>query len=782
MLHSHPRRDVSFEVRFRSSFFTGKSLFILYGLLLLGLPLSAYIGPGAGFAFLSSFLVLFLTFLLAVFSLLAWPFRALWRLIHGQKAYRKSLVDQVLIVGLDGMAPELAEKFMSEGKLPNLTRLRDEGFYGPLQTTTPAISPVAWSSFMTGAEPSKHNIFDFLSRDPKTYLPDLSSARIGKPKRTVRIGKYEVPLSKPIIQGLRRSVPFWKILGEKGILSTILRVPITFPPEKFNGHLLSGMCAPDLKGSQGTFSFFTSDPAKVQKAEGGVFFPVEVRNDRIETTLSGPENSMLRTPAEIRLPLQITLDRTKASARIEVSGRSFNLKQGEFSPWIGLTFKPGLGIKIRAIAKFLVTSLEPHFEMYVTPLNIDPEKPALPISHPFYYSVYLSKLLGSFITLGEANDTWALNEGALNEKQFLELTYANHDEWEAMFFNALKKTKRGMIAAVFETTDSISHMFWRYLDPDHPALKKGPAALDAKVIEDLFVRMDGMIGRIRAQMSPRAALFIMSDHGFKPFRRGVNLNTWLRQNGYLSLRDGAEESGEWFKGVDWNLTKAYALGLGGVYINQKGREAQGILSPAEAKSLRIELRAKLDGLKDEETGTTAINRAYDKDEIYAGPYKDNGPDLIIGYNAGYRASWEAVTGKVAGAVFADNTKCWSGDHCIDPAVVPGVLFSNLKLAIKEPSIMDVAPTVLELFGVTRPGHMDGRSLLPKSEGKTDGGLSTTAGAPGSARGSTSTAKAHPLTPSKKNGRFVSKTGPTKSGRLEKPQKSETAMNPAKRKK
>lgn len=688
-----------------------RSAFLILGLLGLGLPLAAYIGPGAGFAFLSSFLVLFLTFFLAVFSLLAWPFRALWKLIKGQKAFQKSLVDRAVVVGLDGMAPELAEKWMAEGKLPNLARLRELGFYGRLQTTTPAISPVAWSSFMTGAEPSKHNIFDFLSRDPKTYLPDLSSARISKPKRTIRIGKFQVPISKPVIQGMRRSVPFWKILGDKGIPSTVLRVPITFPPEKFNGHLLSGMCAPDLKGSQGTFSFFTSDPAKIQKAEGGVFFPVEVKGNRVETALSGPENTMLRTPAEIKLPMRITIDKARDSARIEVSGRTFTLKKGEFSPWVNLTFKPGLGIKIKAVAKFLVTSLSPHFEMYVTPLNLDPEKPALPISHPFYYSVYLAKLLGSFITLGEANDTWALNEGALSEGQFLELTYSNHLEWEGMLFNSLRKMKRGHITIVFETTDSISHMFWRYLDSGHPALKKGPAALGPGVIEDLFVRMDGLIGRVLAEIGPRTALFIMSDHGFKPFRRGVNLNAWLHQNGYLSLSDGAE-GGEWFKGVDWSRTKAYALGLGGVYINQKGREARGIVPPAEAKALRKEIQAKLLGLRDPEAGSVAVNKAYDKDEIYSGPYKDNGPDLIIGYNVGFRASWEAVTGKVTDRVFEDNCKCWSGDHCIDPAVVPGVLFANIKLARPNPSIMDIAPTVLELFGQDRPGHMDGRSLLP----------------------------------------------------------------------
>ncbi len=683
-------------------------------LLALGSPLSAYIGPGAGFAFLSSFLVLFLTFFLAVLSFLSWPFRLLWRLVRGGRAYRGSRVDQVVVVGLDGMAPELAERWMAEGKLPHLAKLKAEGFYGRLQTTTPAISPVAWSSFMTGANPSKHNIYDFLSRDPKTYLPDLSSARIGPPKRTLRLGRYRVPLSKPVIQGLRRSVPFWKLLGERGILSTVLRVPLTFPAEPFKGHLLSGMCAPDLKGSQGTFAFYTSDPAKIGKREGGVFIPVEIRGGRVETFLSGPENTMLDKPAEIRLPMRVSLDKARGEAEVEVSGRRLRLKRGEFSPWVPLVFKPGWGIKIRGIAKFLVSQIEPHFEMYVTPINIDPAKPALPISHPFIYSVYLAKLLGSFITLGEANDTWALNEGALSERDFLALTYANHDEWERMLFNALAKTRRGFAMCVFETTDSLSHMFWRYLDKGHPALRSGPAEMSAQVLEDLFVRMDAMIGRVRAAMSPRGALFIMSDHGFKPFRRGVNLNAWLLRHGYLALKEGASGGEEWFKGVDWSRTRAYALGLGGVYVNQRGREAQGIVSPGEeAKALRRELQARLTGLRDDAAGGTAINRAYDRDEIYAGPYRDNSPDLIVGYNEGWRASWESVTGIASTEVFSDNTKCWSGDHCIDPACVPGVLFSSHKLpgAPASPSIMDVAPTVLELFGLPVPAHMDGRSLL-----------------------------------------------------------------------
>ncbi|HPW18917.1 MAG TPA: alkaline phosphatase family protein, partial [Candidatus Aminicenantes bacterium] len=561
--------------------------------------------------------------------------------------------------------------------------------------------------------PARHNIFDFLSRDPRTYLPALSSARVGKPKRALRLGRYLVPLSKPAVEGLRRSVPFWKILGEKGVFSTVLRVPLTYPPEKFKGHLLSGMCAPDLKGSQGTFAFFTEDAGRLRMREGGVAVPVRREGEVIRTEISGPENAMLRSPEEIRLPLTVTIDKARGGAWLAIGrAKGFFLEAKTFSPWVPIVFKAGLGMRVRAIAKFRIASLEPKFEMYMTPLNIDPEKPALPIAHPFVYSAYLSKLLGRFITLGEANDTWALNEGALDEAAFLELTYANHAEWEAMLRNALAKTPRGLVAIVFETTDSVQHMFFRYLDKAHPALEAAPARMSAAVVEELYKRMDGLVGRVAAELGERGALFVMSDHGFKSFRRGVNLNSWLHRNGYLSLREGQAESGEWFKDVDWTRTKAYALGLGGVYLNLKGREAQGTVGAgAEAAALKTELGRKLAALKDGPNGPAVITRVYDRDSVYAGPYKDNAPDLIIGYSEGYRASWDGVTGIVDAVVVEDNTKAWSGDHCIDPALVPGVLFSSLKINTDKPSIMDIAPTALELFGIAPPGHMDGRSLI-----------------------------------------------------------------------
>jgi predicted AlkP superfamily phosphohydrolase/phosphomutase len=205
---------------------------------------------------------------------------------------------------------------------------------------------------------------------------------------------------------------------------------------------------------------------------------------------------------------------------------------------------------------------------------------------------------------------------------------------------------------------------------------------------------------------------VMSDHGFKSFRRGVNLNSWLYLNGYLHLKEGRSAGAEWFRDVDWTRTRAYGLGLGGIYVNQKGREAQGLVAPGEeTRALKAELIGRLSGLQDDARQETAITEVHDRDGIYAGPYRDNAPDLIVGYNQGYRASWDSVTGKVNGTVFEDNIKAWSGDHCIDPRHVPGVFFYSGKIAPRAPAIIDIAPTVLTLFGLPVPAHMDGRALV-----------------------------------------------------------------------
>jgi len=673
----------------------------------------AYIGPGAGFVFVGSFLILLVTIVLVLFSLLTWPARCAARALRRRKVTRRRDMRRVVIVGLDGLKPEFAERLMDGGEMPNMARLRETGTFSRLATTHPSISPVAWSSFQTGVNPGRHNIFDFLARNPATYLPTLSSVDMGKVDRTLSLGPYSIPLGKPSIRPLRKSKPFWHTLGEHGVSSCVLRVPVTFPPEKYRGVMVSGMCVPDLLGTQGSFVAYTTRD-DIRAAHGsGTVVKVQVQENTVHTHISGPDNFLKKGGGSMRIPLKIVLDRDAESARVSFDGQEFTLQKGQYTDWMKLSFKAGLGMKVGGMCKFLLVETKPHLVLYMTPINIDPRSPALPVSHPFMYSSYLSNLHGDFSTLGLAEDTWALSEGVIDEDAFLEQCYTFHDERERMFFNALDRTGEDVCVCVFDGTDRVQHMLWRYLDPAHPANRGKESERHAKAIDEFYVRMDDMIGRVMERLDERDMLIVMSDHGFQPFSRGVNLNSWLYKNGYLALKEGARESGEWFSEVDWTRTKAYAMGLAGIYVNQKGREAQGIVAPGdETQALDQELIARLSGLKDDAPDKIGITNVWDTRKLFTGPYVDNAPDLIAGYAVGYRASWDSVTGKVDSRVFEDNVMRWSGDHCIDPQFVPGVLFSNRKIGASNGKrhIMDIAPTVLAALDIERPGYMEGSSL------------------------------------------------------------------------
>jgi predicted AlkP superfamily phosphohydrolase/phosphomutase len=326
--------------------------------------------------------------------------------------------------------------------------------------------------------------------------------------------------------------------------------------------------------------------------------------------------------------------------------------------------------------------------------------------------MYLAKTQGNFTTLGLAEDTWALNEQVLDEAAFLKQAYLIHAEREKMFFDAVEKTRRGVVVCVFDITDRLQHMFWRYLEEDHPANAGKDVEKHRDAIRELYQRMDDLVGRVMQTVDDETLLIVMSDHGCKSFKRGINLNSWLHQNGYLALK-GKPSGAEWFQDVDWSKTQAYAVGLGGIYLNIVGREAQGVVPPGEAAAaLKQEIRKGLQSLYDEKSDMLAVREVYDTREMYKGPYVDEAPDLIVGASVGYRVSWTCATGAVIEDVFEDNVKRWSGDHCINPADVPGVFFCNRKIHGDTPSIMDVGPTVLDLFGIPVPAYCDGKSLMP----------------------------------------------------------------------
>jgi predicted AlkP superfamily phosphohydrolase/phosphomutase len=670
--------------------------------------LLGYIGPGAGFALAGSFLAVFGAILSAIAMLLLWPVRRLGRFLFRRKPPKKPQFKRVVILGLDGLDHGLTERLLSEGKLPHLAALREQGEFKALASTLPPISPVAWSSFQTGVNPGKHNIFDFLTPDTRTYQPKLSSVEIRATERSFGIGPLRLKFGRPDVRMLRKSKPFWSLLSDYGIFNCILRVPITFPPEKLRGVQLSAMCVPDLRGTQGTFSLYTTRPRDATERTGGEVHYVERNGNEVKGELLGPPHPSKKDHGALRTPFTVTMN-GGASATLRIDGAKYELKLGQYTDWISVRFRAGFGASIHGVCRFVLLGTQPQFDLYVTPINIDPERPAMSIGYPRVYPIYLAKRQGPYATLGLAEDTWGLSEQVLEDEHFYQQCVDIERERELMFFDGLDKTPQGLCVCVFDSTDRMQHMFWRYLDDSHPARPAEVPAAFRAAIEDLYVRMDGLVGRTMARCAgDDTLLMVISDHGFNTFRRGIDLNRWLEENGYLVV-DDARRNEDYLAGVDWARTRAFAIGLTGIFINLKGKFEQGIVEPGtEAEGLCQEIAERLGRVLDPRDDRPAIKRVYQASKAYRGPYKDHAPDLIVGYASGYRVSWDAAVGRTSRDVFHDNKKAWSGDHCVDPSVVPGVLFCNRTVEAAAPRLLDVAPTVLDLFGVPIPDYMDGR--------------------------------------------------------------------------
>ncbi|MBK8177700.1 MAG: alkaline phosphatase family protein [Planctomycetes bacterium] len=503
-------------------------------------------------------------------------------------------------------------------------------------------------------------------------------------------------------------------------------MPITFPPQPFkNGTLLSGMCVPDIQGTQGSFSFYSTKPRPAGKHIGGQQYQIRCVGGVVESNLTGPPGAD-RTP--LKCPFRVVFDAKTRQATFHVGAEKVSVGPREYTPWMVVPFG-----KITGIARLYVQTWDDKdVEIYVTPININPDSPAMPISHPFVYSIYLAKTLGMYATLGLAEDTWALNERVIDEEAFLKQSWLICEERKQQLWEVLDKTRKGFVTVVFDTSDRISHMFYRYLDPTHPANAGKDVERHKQVIPEMYGKMDELVGELVARLGddPETVLMVISDHGFTNFRRGVNLNTWLKEQGYLVLKEGNETSPDWFAKVDWSKTRAFTLGLTGVFLNRVGREGQGIVEKRDVDTLARELKLKLEALRDPADGQPVIREVFLTREVHKGPYADMAPELLIGYHKGFRHSWDCATGAVPREVFTDNTKSWSGDHCVDPRLVPGVFFCNRKINTAEPNLMDIAPTVLEQFGVDVPAYMQGKSLFAPGEGAGVGGGRTARAARG----------------------------------------------------
>jgi predicted AlkP superfamily phosphohydrolase/phosphomutase len=613
---------------------------------------------------------------------------------------------KVIVIGLDGLEPSIVESMLERAELPNLAKIRASGTYTPLNTTYPAQTPVAWSSFATGTNPGGHGIFDFISRDPETYLPDVALTRFERPKNI---------FSQPQVVNRRDGVPLWQVLSEAGVPSIVLRCPCTFPPESLNGKMLAGVGVPDLRGSQSKGTFYTQD--KTATAQENEQLVILDSGMELTTRVIGPRNTKQAPPADSSCEIRLRVDTAGGKLVIQTGGvpTQVEIPERSWSEWVRFKFKLSMLQSVSGIVRFYVRQVKPPLEFYASAVNFDPAAPMFPVSSPADYAKELSEQIGLFSTLGMAEDHNGLNNGRLDESAYLQHCELVLAERERLMRFELDRFSEGFFFMLYDTPDRVQHMMWRFRDPEHPGYESDVSPELSTRIEQHYCRCDALLSSVLDKVDEHTLLIALSDHGFGTFRRAFDTNTWLWKNRLLALKDNRkpdESLREGFPQVDWSKTYAYAIGLGGIYLNFKGRERSGILEEGtEADRVRQAIQTGLSEFPDSEANRPAIRSVSCREELYSGRFIGNSPDLLVNFYPGFRVSWRTAVGGFANSLLEDNKRRWSGDHIVDPESVPGILFMNRRAQHNHAQIIDLAPTILNYLGVPVPQSMEGRCLL-----------------------------------------------------------------------
>ncbi len=623
---------------------------------------------------------------------------------------------RVIILGFDGVEPSIVEQMLAANELPNLARIKTAGTYARLATTNPPQSPTAWASFATCQPPDRHGIRDFLRRTPSTYRPDMGFGGL-IPAALNADGSVASP---PKLFNLRKGAAFWKEADRQGLRVRVINAPFDAPAEPLeHGCEWMGLGIPDLRGTQSTF-FALSDrftPADLaEDVAGGKRIALRFDDaNRATISLPGIRDPRVKDTAApgafTQTPVTFTVDRAAHKVEIALPGRSLSVAQGTWSDWAEWEFVVSPQYTARAISRFYVVEAGTAISVYMTCLMADPRAASIPLSVPPSYASSLAARFGLFKTVGWSSDTHAVRAGALPEDAFLDDDERTSAFIERVTLDELERGDFDLLIAVWTDPDRIAHMFWRFRDPKHPRFTPDGAQRYGRAIEDAYRRMDNIAGKVAAKLKPDDLLIVMSDHGFKSFRRGFNINTWLVRNGYLAVQGqadaaSAENRRDFLEGYDWTRSRAYSLGLNSVYINLRGREGQGSVASEEAAALTNELRERLLAVRDPSTNAPV----FDDVTTTMTPGSD-GPDLVLGYADGYQSTKEAAKGAAPAALFEDNASAWSGDHAgSSGAHTPGILFVNAPVK-DAPSIMDIGVTALTRLGARPAADVAGKNFL-----------------------------------------------------------------------
>lgn len=573
---------------------------------------------------------------------------------------------KTLIIGLDAFDPQVFEKLNDQGGMPHLARLAGAGGYSRLSISNPAQSEVSWTSIATGVNPGAHGLFDFVHRDPQTYTLTVSLL----PTESGLFGTQFVPP-----HGART---LFEQATRRGYPATSLWWPATFPARiESPVRTLPGLGAPDILGRLGVGSVYTTDP---ELGKEGFKTSVELLDtlgkDRYASSLRGPSQKKRGDGTKEATEGFVLEIRDESSAQLAFGNQKLELRKGEWTPILQISFKMGLLMRVHAITRAILTHTLPEPRLYFLPLQIHPLHSPWRYASPKSFASETWNSVGPYLTLGWPQDTTGLEEGWIDDGQFLSLCESIVERREQIAEFHLRRFREGVFAAVFDTLDRVQHMFWR----DRP-----------DVIERWYARLDSTVGRLQEALREAGQkdtrVLVMSDHGFSRFDYKVHLNRWLVEHGYLSNGSSLEADG--LRRVSWAESKAYAVGLNSIYLNLQNREGKGSVPPSERERLSFELRTDLLDWKGPD-GRPVVQQVWLQEEAFQGPLAEYGPDLVVGFSPGYRASQQTGLGGWREQAVEPNTDHWGADHCIDPEAVPGVLFSSSGLQNHpSPSYQDI---------------------------------------------------------------------------------------------